>query len=143
MVSLVNLKIFEFENLINYTRQNYGEPGFVWLEDLEIIVNPKTDIPITPQNIQLKGNSVNYTDVYYSTDDQTSQDENISATSRNYRFIDKAWWFNVAIPTANGRLTDYYTKVKMVYKGYVSNPTVSKNANKLVQFIKTFFRDRR
>lgn len=34
----------EFYDLISYTRKHYGEPGFVWLEDLEFLVNPCVEI---------------------------------------------------------------------------------------------------
>lgn len=34
----------DFQNLIKYTREQYGEPGFIWLEDLEFIVNPCCEI---------------------------------------------------------------------------------------------------
>lgn len=116
--------------------------GQVYNHELEIIVNPKTELAITPQNIQVKGNSVNYTDVYCDTDAQSSSDLNIASTNRNYRFIDGAWFSSLPLPR-NGRLTDYYTKIKYVYKGYISNPTVSKNVNKFVTWIKTFLIQKR
>lgn len=112
--------------------------GKVYNHELEIIVNPKSDMAVSYQNMQVKGMGSNYTDVQCDTDDQSASDLSIPATSRNYRLIDKAWYSNFPLPS-NGRLTDYYLKVKMTYKGYVSNPTVSKNVNKVVQFIKSFF----
>lgn len=113
--------------------------GKVYNHELEIIVNPKVDEAFTPQNIQVKGMGPNYTDVYCYTDDQSSSDINIPSTSRNYRLIDKAWWSNIPLDFYKGRLTDYYTRIKLVYKGYVSDPTVSKNTNKVIQWIKTWF----
>jgi hypothetical protein len=112
--------------------------GQVYGTELEIIVNPKVDQAFTPQSQQIKGSGTNFNDVICTTDNQTASDTNISSTNRNYREIDSAWFNNLPLPT-NGRLTDYYTKVKYIYKGYVSNPTTSKNTNKVLQWIKTIF----
>lgn len=117
--------------------------GKVYNHELEIIINPKVDEPFTPQNIQVKAVGSNFTDVYFDNEDQSSKDVNISATSRNYRWIDKAWFSNVPLDFKKGRLTDYYTKIKFVYKGYVSDPTVSKNVNKVTQWIKTWFMNKK
>lgn len=123
--------------------QNFGAElckfyGKVWSHELEIIVNTKGDSATSPQNMQVKAIGPNWTDVYCSNDNQTSQDLNISASSRNYRLIDKSWFSNLPLPT-NGRLTDYYVKVKFVFKNYVSAPTTAKNIQKVTQWIKTAF----
>jgi hypothetical protein len=117
--------------------------GQVYGHELEIIVNPKTDVSFSAQHMQMKGSSANYTDVYTSNDSLTANDLNIRSTSRFYRFIDGAWFFSLPIPSEGGRLTDYYAKVKFVYKGYVTSPVTSKNVNKVVSWIKTFFTPKR
>lgn len=124
--------------------QNFGAElckfyGKVWDFEHEIIVNPKTDMAITPQNMQLKSVGPNATSVYFSSDNQSASDLNISATSRNYRFINGAWFFSVALDMARGRVTDYYVKVKFVFKNYNTNPTIAKNTQKITQWLKTFF----
>lgn len=106
--------------------------------ELEMIVNPKTDVVMSYQNMQVKGIGPNFTDVECYTDDQSSSDLNIPSTSIHYRWIDKSWFSNFPL-SATGRLVDYYLRVKMIYKGYVSNPTVAKSDNKVVQWIKSFF----
>ena len=116
--------------------------GKTWSHELEVIVNPRTEIAVSPQNIQFKGNETNWTDVYAYTDDQSAQDVNISATNRNYRWIDKAWFSSLPF-SRKGRLTDYYVRIKFVYKGYVTYPTISKNVQKLSQWLKTFFVSKR
>jgi hypothetical protein len=127
--------------------QNFGAElckfyGKVWNFEHEIIVNPKKDMAMTFQNAQIKSTGPNYTDIYFSTDNQTSQDVSISATNRNYRLIDKSWFSNFPLPS-NGRLTDYYLKVKFVFKNYVTVPTTAKNVQKVVQWIKTMFIEKR
>lgn len=116
--------------------------GKVWDFEHEVVVNAKSDMAVTPQNIQVKAIGPNATSIYCSTDNQSSSDVNIPSTSRNYRFIDGAWFSSLPLPT-NGRLTDYYVKIKFVFKNYVSNPTTAKNTQKVTQWIKTFFVNRR
>lgn len=117
--------------------------GKVWDHELEIVVPAKSDIALTPQNMQVKAIGSNATSVYFSAENQSSSDLNISSTNRNYRFIDGAWFFSVALDRLRGRITDYYVKVKFVHKNYVTNPTVSKNTQRVTQWIKTFFVSKR
>lgn len=117
--------------------------GKVWDSEHEIIVNAKTDIALTPQNMQVKAVGANATSVYFSADNQSSSDLNISSNNRNYRFIDGAWFFSVALDRLKGRITDYYVKVKFVHKNYVTDPTVSKNTQRVTQWLKTFFVSKR
>jgi len=39
----------EFSNLINATKE-YGEPGFVWVDDLEIVFNPCVEVGMVPRS---------------------------------------------------------------------------------------------
>jgi len=137
--------------LINKTNeiylQNFGAElckfyGKVFPHTMEIIVNAKTDIAVTPQNIQFKGIGANWTDITATTDDQTATDASISSTNRNYRYIDKAWYSSLPLPT-NGRLTDYYVKINFSFKNYVTNPTVAKNVQRVLQWLKTSFINKR
>jgi len=116
--------------------------GKVFDHEIDVIVNAKTDNAVTPQNYQFKGMGSNWTSVEASTDDQTASDMNISATNRNYRWIDKSWFANLPLPT-NGRLTDYYVRIKFTFKNYVSDPTVSKNVQKISQWLRTTFVSKR
>tara|TARA_R110002126_G_scaffold94277_2_gene222652 strand:- start:60 stop:890 length:831 start_codon:yes stop_codon:yes gene_type:complete len=112
--------------------------GKVWGYEHEVVVNFKTDKAVTPQNIQFKSTGRNFTSIEYSNDDQTSQDQNISATNRNHRWIDKSWFSSVALPS-NGRLTDYYVKIKFTLQNYVTDPTSAINVQKISQWLKTMF----
>lgn len=112
--------------------------GKIYDHELEIIVNPKTDNAVTFLNLQLKGNDVNYTSLYCSTDNQSASDVNITSTSRAYRYVNKSWLSTLPL-SSKGRATDHYVKIKFVLKNYVTNPTVAINKNKIVQFIKTWF----
>ncbi len=128
--------------------QNFGADlckfyGKVWDFEQEIVVNFKTDLAVTPQNMQVKAIGPNATSVYFDTENQSSSDLNISTTNRNYRFIDGAWFFSVALDRLRGRLTDYYVRVKFVHKNYVTNPTISKNVQKVTQWLKTMFVNKR
>lgn len=128
--------------------QNFGADlckfyGKVWDFEQEVVVNFKTDLAVTPQNMQVKAIGPNSTSVYFDTDNQSASDLNISSTNRNYRFIDGAWFFSVALDSLRGRLTDYYVRVKFVHKNYVTNPTTAKNVQKVTQWLKTFFVNKR
>ena len=127
--------------------QNFGAElckfyGKVWSMDMSIVVNAKTDIAVSAQNIQFKGTGANWTDIVATTDDQTASDVSISSTSRNYRYIDKAWFSSLPLPS-NGRLTDYYVKINFSFKNYVTNPTVAKNVQRVLQWLKTTFVNKR
>lgn len=127
--------------------QNFGAElckfyGKVWSHDMSIVVNAKTDIAVSAQNIQFKGTGANWTDIVATTDDQTASDVSISSTSRNYRYIDKAWFSSLPLPS-NGRLTDYYVKINFSFKNYVTNPTVAKNVQRVLQWLKTTFLTKR
>lgn len=117
--------------------------GKVWDFSQEIVVNAKTDIAVTAQNIQVKAIGPNATSVYCDTDNQSSSDLNISYTNRNYRFIDGAWFSSLPLDRLKGRLTDYYVRIKFVHKNYVTDPRTSKNLQKVTQFLKTFFVNKR
>lgn len=117
--------------------------GKVFDHSLETIINFKTDIAVTPQNIQFKGNTTNWTDVYCSADNQSSQDLNISSTNRNYRWIDSAWFSSLPLDRLRGRITDYYVKINFIHKNYISDPTAAKNIQKLSQWLRTFFVSKR
>jgi hypothetical protein len=116
--------------------------GKIWPHEIDIIVNAKTNNAVTPQNYQFKGMGPNWTNVEASTDNQTASDMNISVTNRNYRWIDKSWFASLPLPT-NGRLTDYYVRIKFTFKNYVSDPTISKNVQKISQWLKTTFVSKR
>ncbi len=116
--------------------------GKVWDHEMDVIVNAKTELAVTAQNYQFKATGPNWTSVEASTDDQTSSDLNISTTNRNYRYIDKSWFASLPLPT-NGRLTDYYVRIKFTFKNYVSDPTVSKGLQKISQWLKTTFVSKR
>jgi len=113
--------------------------GKVWDHEIEMVIPFKTTNAVTPKNIQMKAMGPNWTSLYAFTDDQQSQDVNISSTNRNYRWIDKSWFSSLPLPKKNGRLTDYYVRLIFSYKNYTTNPTVAKNIQKVSQFLKTFF----
>lgn len=128
--------------------QNFGADlckffGKVWNHDMSILVNAKSDIAVTPQNIQFKTIGPNWTDLIATTDTQSASDVNISSSSRNYRFIDKSWFSSVPLDRRKGRLTDYYVKFDFSYKNYLTNPTVAKNVQKVSEWLKTFFVSKR
>lgn len=112
--------------------------GKVYDHELEVIVNPRVDGAFSVMRIQQKSNDVNYTSIYCNNDNQSAQDVLISATDRNYKYIDKSWFSSLPLGKT-GRMTDHYLKIKFVLKGYVTNPTVAINKNKVFQFLKSFF----
>lgn len=124
--------------------QNFGTDickfyGKVYNHELELAIKTNKDLAVTPQNIQFKAIGPNWNSVECFTDNQSSSDLNISPSSRNYRFIDGAWFSSLPIDKLKGRLTDYYVRIKFTYNNYATNPTTAKNVQKVSQFIKTFF----
>ena len=124
--------------------QNFGTQickfyGKVYNHELELAIKSNKDLAVTPQNIQFKAIGPNWNSVECFTDNQSSADLNISPSSRNYRFIDGAWFSSLPIDKLKGRLTDYYVRIKFTYNNYATNPTTAKNVQKVSQFIKTFF----
>lgn len=113
--------------------------GKVWDHTMEIVVNAKSDMAVTPQNIQFKSMGPNWTSLVASTEDQTASDLNISATNRNYRYIDKSWFSNIPLDKFKGRLTDYYVKLSFTFKNYNTDPRTSKNIQKVSQWLRTMF----
>lgn len=113
--------------------------GKSWDHLLEVVVNAKSDVAVTPQNIQFKTIGSNWTSLVATTDNQAASDLNISSTNRNYRYIDKAWFSSLPLDGLKGRLTDYYVKITFTFKNYVTDPRTSKNIQKVSQFLKTFF----
>lgn len=123
--------------------QNFGANlckfyGKVWTHSLSVVVNFKTDQAVEAQNIEFKALGANWTDIECSATNQTASDLNISATSRYHRYIDNKWFSSLPLPT-NGRLTDYFIKIDFSFKNYVTNPTVAKNVQKISQWLKTLF----
>ncbi len=112
--------------------------GKTWSHDLEVIVNFKSDEAITPEFIKFKALGANWTSLTATTTDQTASDLNIPTTSRNYRYIDKAWFSSLPLPT-NGRLTDYYVKLSFTFKNYVTDPRTAKNVQRVLQWLQTMF----
>lgn len=124
--------------------QNFGTQickfyGKVYNHELELAIKSNKDLAVSWQNIQFKAIGPNWNSVECFTDNQSSSDLNISPSSRNYRFIDGAWFSSLPIDKLKGRLTDYYVRIKFTYNNYATNPTTAKNVQKVSQFIKTFF----
>ena len=132
--------------------QNFGTEickfyGKVYDHELELAIKSNKDLATTPQNIQFKSIGPNWNSVECFNDNQSSADLNISPSSRNYRFIDGSWFSSLPIDKLTGRLTDYYVRIKFTYNNYMTtssiNPTMAKNVQKVSQFIKTFFVEKR
>ncbi len=90
--------------------------------------------------IQVYGNDTAFTDVYYEDSKRTAQDVDIVAKNKNFKYIDNAWWFNIALSKLKERMLDHYIKVKLVVKNYKTNPTISLNKVKRIVYLKIVYR---
>jgi hypothetical protein len=114
--------------------------GYTYNHDIEIIINPKTGKPFAVDNLIQKSNDTNYDSVLCTTDDDTSTE--LTANSRFYRYYDRGWHSSIAMGT-KGRLVDYYLKVKLSITNYTGNPTVSRNLQKIFNFVTSSFREKK
>jgi hypothetical protein len=107
------------------------------------IVNPKTENAFSVLNMEQKGNNVNVTDVYTDAESQSASDLNISPSNRRYRWIFDRWASNLPLDNSTGRITNSYLRIKMIKKNWTTNPTVLTGSVKILQYIKTFFEQKR
>ena len=113
--------------------------GQVYNADIEFVINPKTGKPFTVDNFLHVGNEVNYDVVECNSSDDTATE---STNSRFYKYIDRTWQSSVPLG-AKGRLVDYYMKAKFTLNNYTTNPTISRNLQKLFEFITSTFREKK
>lgn len=110
--------------------------GQVYNADIEFVINPKAGKPFTVDNFLHVGNEVNYDVVECNSSDDTATE---STNSRFYKYIDRTWQSSVPLG-AKGRLVDYYMRAKFTLNNYTTNPTISRNLQKLFEFITSTFR---
>lgn len=116
--------------------------GLVVNNEIEFIVNPKTENSFSALNREEKGNNVKYTDVYIDADGITASDVSISATNRFFRYIYDKITASYPLSTT-GRITNSYLKVKLVKKNWTTNPVTLTGATKVLQWVKTYFEQKR
>lgn len=117
--------------------------GQVVDNEIEFIVNPKTQNPFAVMNMEQVGNNVFPTSVYIDAGSQSASDTDIRTTSNYYRYI----WDRIcsSMPlSSTGRVVNNYLKVKLVKKNWTgSQPTVLTGAVKILQVVKSFFVQKR
>lgn len=116
--------------------------GKVVNNDFEFVINPKTENAFSVLNREEKGNNVRYTDVYIDADGITASDLNITSTNRNFRYIWDKLTANFPI-SSTGRITNSYLKVRFFKKNYTTNPMTLTGLPKLLQYVRTFFEQKR
>lgn len=115
--------------------------GRVVNNTLSIIINPKTNLPFTVYNIQQQGNSVNYTTIETENETQTAADSNIRATDRNYEYDFDHWESNLPM-SDTGRLVGKWIKITFTKKNWTTDPRTLTKSVKILNYIKSFFRER-
>ena len=116
--------------------------GKVVNNDFEFVVNPKTENAFSVLNREEKGNNVRYTDIYIEADGITASDLNITSTNRNFRYIWDKLTANFPFSTT-GRITNSYLKVRFFKKNYTTNPVTLTGSPKILQYVKSFFEQKR
>lgn len=146
-VGSVYWKFVGYENGIHLHEAELGDVckfhGITYPYELEVVVNPSPNEHKVFDNIELYGNDVMPSDVYYETSSDTAQDNNITTKNKNFEYVNKSWWFSVALQNGKQRLEDHYLRVRVVVKNYVTDPTISLNLKKRIVYLKTIFRQRK
>jgi len=114
------------------------EFGAVVNNEIEFIVNPKTQESFSVMNIEQHGNNVLPTTVTITAESQTATDANIASTSNWYRYIYDKICSNLPL-SSTGRITNSYLKIKLVKKNWTTNPTTVTTSVKILQFVKSIF----
>lgn len=125
-------------------------PGYQYLSffgqvvnsELWLIVNPKTDNPFSVLHMEQKGNLVNITDLTITADNQTASDSSITGTNRFYRRIYDRICSNMPL-SITGRITNSYLLIKLIKKNWTTDPRVLTGSVRFLQYIKSFFTQKR
>ena len=86
--------------------------------------------------MEVYGNSTAITDIYHQTSALSSSDTNIQTSNRNFKYIDNAWWLNVALSNGKQRMLDKYMITKLVVKNYINDPTTSLDKVKRIVYLR-------
>lgn len=114
------------------------EFGQVVNNEIEFVVNPKTQESFSVMNIEQHGNNVLPTTVTITAESQTASDTDIVSTSNWYRYIYDKICSNLPL-SSTGRVTNSYLKIKLVKKNWTTSPTTVTTSVKILQFVKSIF----
>ncbi len=111
---------------------------------MSIVVNPPSEEAFEVTNIvQVGPYNVNYTTIQTEATNQSAQDVNIRSTDRNYRFDYRQIKSNLPLSTSIGRLVDFFLKITFTKKNYTTNPTVLTTSVKILEKVRSMFREKR
>jgi len=116
--------------------------GKVVDNEIEFVVNPKTKNPFNVTHGEQKGNNVNITSLTTDSEYQSAADTSISATSKFYKWIYDRITFSYPL-SSTGRVADSFLKVKFTKKNWTTSPTTITTSVKLLQYVKSFFQEKR
>jgi len=106
--------------------------------EVEYVVNPKTDWPFSADTQLLIGNEVPFTSYYFENETQSASDVNVKSWKRDYELTDSGWFNNVPFGR-KGKLTGMYIKAKYVKTNWTANPkTLSNSVVKILQKVKSY-----
>lgn len=118
--------------------------GLVVDNEIHFVINPKTQNPFNVLNMEQKGNSENVTDVYtYADNGQQASDVNIKSHSRYYTWIYDRIASSMPLQSNGSRITDSYLKVVLRKKNWDVLPYARSRGVKILQFVKSFFQEKR
>ena len=92
--------------------------------------------------IEQHGNQQNVTTINTYSQYQTASDASISATSRYYKWIYNAICSSLPL-SSTGRISDSYLLVKFIKKNWTINPYDRSVGVKILQYVKSFFQEKR
>lgn len=116
------------------TGQFYGK---VYDNSLEIVVNKDNYDAKAIDNLEFNGSPTNYDIIEFQTDQGSVTETTLN--SRNYKFFDSSWNFNVPLINRQ-RFVDNYLIIKGTVKNYSTDPTISLDKEKVLLSVKSIYR---
>jgi hypothetical protein len=117
--------------------------GKVVNNEIQYIVNPKTQNPFNVLNMEQSCNGINVTDVYTDFESQSASDTSIKTYSKFYRVIYDKITSSLPLTSLFTRITGSYLRVKLYKKNWETNPTTLTGSVRVLQYIKSFFQEKR
>ncbi len=116
--------------------------GAVVNNEIQFVVNPRTQNPFAVLNIEQLGNNVYPTDVYTDAGSQTASDLSIKSWDKNFRYIIDRLCHSLPL-SSTGRIVNRYLKIRIVKKNWTTDPTTVTGVTKVLNSVRSFFIEKR
>lgn len=118
--------------------------GRVVNNKITFVINPKTENPFTVYSYEESTpTDVRWTDVEIDADLITAADFSIRLTDKNYQRLYNKIAANFPIRRSGQRITNHYLRVTFTKKNWATDPRIVSNAIKILQWVKSVYRERK